>query len=215
MIVLGVTGQSGAGKGAFCDIMREKGIECLDTDKTAREVVEPGTECLAKLVSHFGEEILNGDGTMNRRKVASIVFSDKEQLKFLTETTHKYIIEKMKAWLFERELAGDKIAIIDAPQLFDAGADEYCNFKLCVLADRAVRAERITARDGISTEEANARIDSQNGDEYFKARCEYAVYNNGSLEKLKKQADKIYTELMSKKEYFDDELPFFVKGTSK
>ncbi len=204
MLVLGVTGQSGAGKGAFCDIMREMGIKCLDTDKTAREVVEPGTECLSKLVAHFGEEILLPDGTMDRKKVASIVFADKKELEFLTKTTHKYIIEKIKEWLFERELAGDKIVIIDAPQLFDAGADFYCNFKLCVLADKEIRAERIMNRDGITKEQVMARIQSQNSDDFFKERCEYTVYNNGDLEKLKKNADKIYRELMSKKEYFDD-----------
>lgn len=205
MLVLGVTGQSGAGKGEFCNLMRQKGIACLDTDITAREVVEPGTECLAELVAHFGNDILNPDGTMNRKKVASIVFSDKDELEFLTNTTHSYIIEKMKEWLFERELCGDKIVIIDAPQLFDAGADFYCNFKLCVLADKKVRAERIMARDGLTYEAAMSRIESQNDDEFFKDRCEYVVYNNGDLGKLGKCADKIYNELMSKKEYFDDE----------
>lgn len=204
MLVLGVTGQSGAGKGAFCDIMRDKGVECLDTDLVAREVVLPGTDCLAELVAHFGKEILLEDGTMDRKKVASIVFSDKDELEFLTKTTHKYIIEKIKQWLFEREIAGDKMVIIDAPQLFDAGADMYCNFKLCVLADREIRLERIKARDGISSEAALSRINSQNDDEYFKQRCEYVIYNNGSTSKLERSAEKIYCELMMKKEYFDD-----------
>ncbi len=205
MLVLGVTGQSGAGKGAFCDIMREKGIECLDTDKTAREVVEPGTECLSELVKHFGTGILNEDGSMNRKKVASIVFSDKNELEFLTKTTHKYIIEKIKIWLLERELNGDKIVIIDAPQLFDAGADFYCNFKLCVLADKTVRINRIMSRDGITEETARARIESQNDDEFFRERCEYTVYNNKDVAALRKCADRVYCDLMSKKEYFDDE----------
>jgi len=205
MLVLGVTGQSGAGKGAFCDIMRELGVPCLDTDKTAREVVEKGTECLSELVAHFGDSILLEDGSMDRKKVASIVFSDKKELEFLTKTTHRYIIEKMKQWLLERELSGDKIVIFDAPQLFDAGADFYCNFKLCVLADRDVRAERIMQRDGIDRESAEARINSQNGDDFFKERCEYVVYNNGDLAKLKKSAQKIHAELLSKKEYFDDD----------
>lgn len=205
MLVLGVTGQSGAGKGEFCNIMREKGVACLDTDKTAREVVEPGKECLSVLVGHFGEEILSEDGTMNREKVASIVFSDKKELEFLTKTTHKYIIEEIKEWLLERELSGDKIVIIDAPQLFDAGADFYCNFKLCVLADKEARAQRIMKRDGISLEQAMARINNQNGDEYFKERCEYVIYNNGSTSRLRKNAEKVYDELMAKKEYFDSE----------
>lgn len=205
MLILGVTGQSGAGKGEFCAFMRERGIECLDTDITAREVVERGSACLAELVAHFGDVILLPDGTMDRKKVASIVFSDTDELEFLTATTHKYIIERIKIWLFERELCGDRIVIIDAPQLFDAGADFYCNFILAVLASEDVRLERITARDGISVEAARARMKSQKNDDYFKERCDYIVYNNGSIEKLKKSADKIYNELMLKKEYFEED----------
>ena len=206
MLVLGVTGQSGAGKGELCSIMHSLGVPSLDTDKTAREVVLPGTQCLSELVDHFGNEILCSDGTMDRKKVASIVFSNEQELEFLTKTTHKYIIEKVKQWLFERELSGDKIVIIDAPQLFDAGADFYCKVKLCVLADKEIRAERIMARDGISYDEAIARINCQKDDEYFRERCEYVVYNDGNLEKLKKNTIKIYDELMLKKEYFDDVL---------
>ncbi len=205
MLVLGVTGQSGAGKGEFCALMREKGIKCLDTDKTAREVVEPGSRCLSELVSHFGSDILLSDGSMDRKKVAAIVFSDKEELAFLTKTTHKYIIEKIKEWLFECELCGEKIVILDAPQLFDAGADFYCNFILAVLADKEVRLERIKVRDNISDEQARARIESQKSDEYFKERCDYVVYNNSGLEKLRKSAGKIYDELILKKEYFEEE----------
>lgn len=202
MLVLGVTGQSGAGKGAFCDCFREKGIKCLDTDKTAREVVEKGSECLKILVSHFGEEILLDDGSMNRKRVAEIVFSDERELEFLTETTHKYIIEKMKIWLLERELDGEKIVIIDAPQLFDKGADFYCNFTACVLADREVRVDRIMKRDCIDRQQAEKRIDSQMDDEYFKERCDYVIYNNSTVQKLKKSAEKLYSELMTKEEYF-------------
>lgn len=203
MLVLGVTGQSGSGKGAFCELLRAKGVLCLDTDLTAREVVKPGTECLAKLVARFGLGILLPNGEMDRKKVASIVFSNKDELEFLTKTTHKYIIEKIKEWLLECELDGAKIVAIDAPQLFDAGADFYCNFTLAVLADKAVRTERIVARDGISTQAALARINSQKDDDFFKGKCDYIVYNNGDFRALQKQADKIFAALCEKKEYFE------------
>lgn len=205
MLVLGVTGQSGAGKGEFCKQMIKKGVVCLDTDKTAREVVMPGTKCLAELCEHFGNEILNDDGTMNRKTVAATVFSNKKELEFLTKTTHKYIIEKIKKWLFECEIAGEKIVIIDAPQLFDAGAEEYCNFTLCVLADKNIRLKRIKMRDGIDEKSALARMQNQKDDAFFKEKCDYVVYNNGTTEQLEECANKIYAELMAKKEYFDNE----------
>ncbi len=208
MLVLGVTGQSGAGKGEFCAILNKMGYKSLDTDRTAREVVEKGSECLEILTGHFGKKILYPNGSMNRKKVAEIVFSDKDELEFLTKTTHRYIIEKMKEWLFEREIAGDKIAVIDAPQLFDAGADEYCTFTLAVLAKEETRIERILARDGISREAAKARIDSQEKDGFFKERCDYVVYNDRDLPALRKEAEGIVEELLSKKEYFDDESGF-------
>ena len=202
MIVLGVTGQSGAGKGELCDFFRKKGLLCLDTDKTAREVVKPGSKCLLELCNHFGNGILLPDGNMDREKVASIVFSDKAELEFLTKTTHKYIIEKIKEWVFDMEICGEQIVILDAPQLFDAGADFFCNFTLCVLADKETRVKRIKKRDKISEENARARIESQKDDEYFIDRCDYVIYNNKGLEQLQKNAERVYTELMSKEEYF-------------
>ena len=203
MLVLGITGQSGAGKGAFCEYLRGMGVPCLDTDLTAREVVKPGTKCLSELTRHFGPGILAQNGEMDRKKVASIVFSDKEELEFLTKTTHKYIIEEIKEWLFRRELDGEKIVGIDAPQLFDAGADFYCNFIVAVLANKEIRLKRIIDRDGIDEKAALARMKSQKDDAFFKERCDYVVYNNGDTESLSDRAREIFKILSSKTEYFD------------
>lgn len=203
MLVLGITGQSGSGKGAVCDILRKKGVECLDTDKTARKVVEKGSPCLRELIAHFGLGILLPDGSMDRKKVASIVFNDKEELAFLTETTHRYIIEEIKQWLFERELQGARIVALDAPQLFDAGADFYCNFILAVLADSSIRLDRIMARDGMTEEAALSRMRSQKDDAFFKERCDFVIYNNGDFDCLERRVNEVFEALNSKTEYFE------------
>ncbi len=202
MIVLGVTGQSGSGKGEFCSIMQSLGAKSLDTDLVARQVVRPGTKCLYELGKHFGPGIILANGEMDRKKVAQIVFSDKKELEYLNKTTHKYIIEKIKEWLFECEIAGEKLLILDAPQLFEAGADEFCNFTLCVLADSDTRLSRIISRDKISREAAILRQDNQKDDKFFIDRCDFVVYNDGNRKGLKQKAEQIYNDLMSREEYF-------------
>lgn len=202
MIVLGVTGPSGAGKGEFCSIMQRLGAKCLDTDLVAREIVRPGTKCLYELGKHFGPVIILANGEMDRKKVAEIVFSDRKELEFLNKTTHKYIIEKIKEWLFECEIAGEKLLILDAPQLFEAGADEFCNFTLCVLASSDIRLSRIISRDNISQEAAILRQNNQKEDKFFTDRCDFVLYNDGSRKNLEKKAVQIYNDLMSREEYF-------------
>ncbi len=204
MLVVGITGQSGAGKGEVSRLLCGYGIICLDTDKTAREVVAPGSPCLSELVAHFGEGILLSSGEMDRKKVASLVFSNKSELEFLTRVTHRYIIEEIKEWLFRRELDGEKIVAIDAPQLFDAGADFYCNFIVGVLSEENSRISRIISRDKISKEEAEKRISSQESDEFFISRCDYIVRNDGDLCELERQVENLYKILISKKEYYED-----------
>ena len=203
MIVLGVTGPSGAGKGEFCSIMQSLGAKSLDTDLVAREVVKPGSKCLYEIGKHFGPEIILANGEMDRKRVAQIVFSDKEKLEFLNKTTHKYIVDKIKEWLFECEISGEKLLIIDAPQLFEAGADEFCNFTLCVLADSDTRLSRIISRDKISQQAATLRQNNQKDDSFFTDKCDYVVYNDGNLKTLKKKAEQIFNDLMSHEEYFN------------
>lgn len=181
MIVIGLTGATGAGKGYFGKVAREKyGLVHIDTDKTARSVVEPGKPCLEEIKAYFGDGVINDDGTLNRKKLGSIVFTDAEKLKKLNELTHHYITDEVNAVIAESKRNGEKAVIIDAPLLFESGENKLCDVTVGVIADIYVRKARIMCRDGISEEMADNRIASGKSEEFFKEKCTYILENNGS-----------------------------------
>lgn len=198
MLTIGLSGQSGAGKGEFSRIFKRlDGVYCLDTDVTAREVVEKGEPCLERLYEYFGSEILLPDGNLDRKKLAQIAFTDDEKHQKLNEITHFYIMEKVKKWLFDVEKDGAKVAIIDAPLLFESGADKLCDITIGVTAPYATRLKRIMKRDGIDKKNAKIRLDSQPNDEFFEERCTYTLANNGSLQSLEKKAKLLIDSVLS------------------
>ncbi len=186
MKVIGLTGPTGAGKSLFCEVFLSLGIPCLDTDLVARKVVEKGTACLSELVMSFGEKILLPDGSLDRKALGSIAFSDKEKLDTLNKITHKYITEYVKSWLAECESKGSRAAVIDAPQLFESGENKICDITVAVIAKKELRLERIMQRDSIALDYAEKRMASQKDDEFFIDNCDYIIYNNGVSVLMKK-----------------------------
>lgn len=194
MLTIGLTGQSGAGKGEFSRVFSQyDGVFCLDTDVTAREVVEKGSPCLSELCGYFGNEIFDSDGGLDRKKLAQTAFSDEEKHKKLNEITHFYIMKEIEKWLSETEKNGAKVAIIDAPLLFESGADKFCDITLGIIAPCGTRLKRIIKRDGIDKKAAKIRLNAQPKDSFFKERCTYTIANNGNMNSLIKKA-KLFIE---------------------
>lgn len=181
MIIIGLTGATGAGKGLFGKIASDKfGLYHIDTDITARLVVEPGMPCLEELAGHFGKDILNDDGTLFRKKLGEIVFSDKKELEKLNEITHKHITLEVERELDKARKLCKKAAIIDAPLLFESGEDKLCDVTVGIIANSDIRKKRILSRDGITEEMADMRIASGKNEEFFVSRCDYIIENNGN-----------------------------------
>ncbi len=188
-MIIGLTGGTGTGKSTACRYFEDKGFLVIDSDKVAREVCDKGEPCLDEIVSFFGKEVLDDDGSLNRRRLGEIVFSDSKKLEKLNEITHKYIKEKIKNTISQNE---QKNIVLDAPLLFEAGLGDVCTVRLCILADTNIRAARIMARDGISEEQALNRISSQHDDAFYVEKCDYAVYNNGDAEQLTNKLSEIF-----------------------
>ena len=201
MRVIGLTGGTGAGKGEVSLCFMTQGIKCLDTDKVSREVCKPGKPCLMELVEYFGQEILNPDGTLDRKGLAKIVFgeetAEKREIKQAARNriTHRHIIDAMNAWLVEREREGATLAVVDAPQLFESGFDRHCDYTIGVIADEKVRIRRITARDNITVEAAEKRIRAQKSDQFFIDTCDFIVYNNAGVDALGHQVENILEKI--------------------
>lgn len=192
MRIIGLTGGSGTGKGTFAALLREKGAGWVDADAVYRTLCAENREMLAALDAAFGG-VLDQNGALDRPKLASIVFADPEKLKKLNAITLPYIraasLEAMRA-------QGDcPFVLYDAPTLFEVGADDLCECIIGVLADTEVRVQRIMARDVLDETAARARIGAQPDADFYRARCNYIVENNGGLADLQRQADAIFEDL--------------------
>ena len=195
MLVIGITGPSGAGKGEVSRLFGKHGLPVIDADLVYHQLLIPPSECLNELVLYFGREILQADGTLNRKRLGEIVFSDPKSLEELNRITHSFVMREIRRRLDQYRAYGVVAAILDAPQLFEAGANADCNIIVAVLANKELRLERILRRDGIDPEAALRRMESQRTDEFFRAHADYTIENNGNTDQLIPAVRKILSEL--------------------
>ena len=192
MRIFGITGGSGSGKTSVSEILKELGAQIIDTDVIARKVVTKGSECLKELTSFFGTSILNGDGTLNRKKLADTAFSDAEKTAALSRITHKYIKDEVI-----RAINSSTASFIgiDGAVIIGSGIDGLCEFIVSVTADRDVRIERIKKRDALTDAQAAARIDAQPSDDFYKSHSLYVIDNSAGYDALRGQVCKMYDEI--------------------
>lgn len=161
MIVLGITGGSGAGKTTAADTLKKEGAYIIDCDKISREITEKDTRAYDEIVSFFGKDILTELGEINRKALGSIVFNDREKLKKLEEITHAAIIAETKNRLKAAKAENKPLVVIDAPLLTETGLNRLCDKIWLFDADYNTRLSRIAKRDGLSLEAAKSRLRSQ------------------------------------------------------
>ena len=201
MKIIGLCGGSGSGKGTVCEIFSKNQIPAIDTDKVYRELTSADSECLQALKKAFGNDIIASDGALDRRKLATIVFSGTNaasQLEMLNKISHKFILDETRKRLSGFEKNGYKAAIVDAPVLFESGFNEECDILVAVLAKMETRVSRIIFRDGISAENAMQRINSQMSDEELISRCDYIIYNDLDLNALEKEVESCINKIFEK-----------------
>ncbi len=195
MLVIGLTGPSGAGKGEVSTLFASYGLPIINADHIYHELLSPPSSCLKELTEEFGSEILTPSGELDRSHLSSLVFSDPMALARLNSIAHRYVMEEIRRQLRHLRKRGISAAVLDAPQLFEAGADRDCATVVSVLAKKEIRLERIMARDGISAQNALQRINAQKSDEYFRAHSDYVIENNDSLDHLRPIVEKILLEV--------------------
>lgn len=196
MIVIGITGQSGAGKSIASDVFRDRGIRIIDADKTAREVVLPGTETYTKIKKEFGEQYFNTDGTLNRKKLGELVFSDSNKLSKLNSITHPAIYSIIEKAILEENAKGNsKAIVIDAPLLKQIELDKLCDIIIVVTSDIENRIKRIMNRDDITYENTRNRMLIQEAESYYIENATKIFNNDGTIEDLYKEINKYVDEL--------------------
>ena len=192
LYVIGITGPMGSGKSEVTKVFAETGFSVIDADILSRRVVEPGLPCLMRLVESFSDEILNPDGTLNRRELAKRAFASREKTELLNSITHPYIIELTRSILNETEQYGVPAAVIDAALLFESGMNSVCDKTVAVIAPFEIRLERVLKRDsGLDREQAVLRMSAQQPEEYYIKRADFVIRNSGDYRSLHEQAEKL------------------------
>ena len=198
MMVIGLTGPTGAGKGAVSSLFLEKyGIPSIDTDRVYHELLIPPSDCLNELVTAFGKEILNAEGYLDRPALSKIVFSDstREKQLLLNRITHKYVLNRTSEILDQYRGTEVPAVLVDAPLLYESGFDSKCDVVIAVLAPTEIRKQRIISRDGLTEERADARLCMQKTDEYYTTRAKHMIVNDGDFSALYAQISEIVSDL--------------------
>ena len=177
MKIIGITGSSGSGKTTISKIIsKELNAKIINADEIVKQMQILGTKYYKKIVEIFGKEILQEDGSLNRKKLAEIVFQDKIEKEKLDNLTYKYVVEEIKNQVNE---AKEEYIIIDAPLLIEGKLNEICDITIAVISNKNEQIKRICKRDNIEEENARIRLKSQKDNEFYKKNADYIVENNG------------------------------------
>jgi dephospho-CoA kinase len=197
MLRVGLTGSIGVGKSFVASVFDELGCHVVDADQTAREVVMPGTTGLKALTEAFGEEVLNPDGTLNRKQLGAVVFADESQRQRLNHILHPFIIARQDEILSEWEKDDPQgIGIVDAALMIESGGYRRFDKLIVVHCRPEVQLERLMLRDQLSRDEAQRRIDSQMPQEAKQRFADYLIDTSDGFEPAREQTTKVYQELL-------------------
>lgn len=185
LFIVGLTGQTGAGKTTISKFFSGRGATVLNADLIAKETMEGSIDCLADLVLEYSTEIITPDATLNRKKLAAICFSDKQKLNRLNEITYPHIIYAIRDRINQAIAYGERMLVLDAPTLYEAGLHKECDKVLAVLADEETRVRRIMERDRMTEEEARLRVKAQKKDSFYTERADYILKNDDDVEGLR------------------------------
>ncbi|MBQ1257231.1 MAG: dephospho-CoA kinase [Clostridia bacterium] len=203
--ILGLTGGIASGKSEAAKHLSSLGAACIDADAISRAMTAPGGPLLPALREAFGDGIFDEDGSLNRRALADIVFADPMQRRLLDSVTHPAIQKAMMDDVERYEDEGKPLVVLNVPLLFETGMDALCDETWLISLDRDKQIERLMERDGLTHEQAVARIDSQMSLEDKEALATVIIDNRRSIEKLKSELTGLYTSLEKKLHKLENE----------
>jgi dephospho-CoA kinase len=196
MLIAGLTGGVASGKTAVSQVLKEEGAYIIDADQIARELVLPHKPAWSELIRAFGQEILQEDGSIQRKKLADKVFADPKQRKLLNQILHPRIRKEMDRRAKEiGKRDPEAIVVIDAPLLIELGDHRELDKLIVVTSTQAQQIDRLKDRDGTNPEEALRIVSSQMPLKEKLKFADYVIRNEGSMEKTKERAREVYQEL--------------------
>ncbi|OZT77904.1 dephospho-CoA kinase [Salinicoccus roseus] len=191
--VIGLTGGIASGKSTASDYIRSKGYPVLDADTYAKKATAKGGPAYQGIIDHFGAELLQDDGEIDRRKLGAIVFNDDGERKVLNQLVHPEVRRMMDA--DKDRLAEEGHVFLDIPLLFENGLDRQCDITLTVYVDQETQIERLMERNGFSHSEALSRVNSQMPLSEKRDRSDEVLDNSGSKNELYAQIEDFLTNI--------------------
>ena len=198
MRVFGLTGNIGSGKSAVAAMLREAGIPVLDADRISREVTAPGGPAYDDVVQAFGGGILRDDGSIDRKRLGEIVFADPSLRARLEAITHPAILEAMKEAIAGIDREGHRAAVVEATLIHESGRKGLFEAVITVACDRETAISRLAARDGMSRDDAEARLRAQMDADRKAEASDHVVDNSGSLDETRRQVVALAGALLGK-----------------
>ena len=187
--ILGLTGSIATGKSTVAKLFLSAGIPVVDADLGARAVVLPGAPGLVDIIEHFGEAYLLSDGTLDRKRLGALIFSDREKRKeldvLLKERINDWIQAEKERYISE----GHKLIVLDIPLLYEGGYEDSCDAVMVVYVPEELQVQRLMSRNHLDADEAARRMQSQLSIEKKKELADFVIDNSGTIEETKKQVN--------------------------
>ena len=202
MYLVAVTGGIGSGKSTVSARLAHHGAEVIDLDEVAREIVQPGEPALEEIAARFGQDVVQADGTLDRAELARRAFVDDDSRRDLDRITHprvaSRIAERLTVLAAEANADPTRIIVVDHPLLIETGQAGRFDAVVAVLADETLRIERLVERRGLDAEDVRARMRQQVDDEARRAAADHVVTNEGDLDTLNAEVDRLQAHLAAK-----------------
>ena len=177
MTIIGITGPTGAGKTTALNELEKLGGVIIDCDAVYHGLLKSNYTLQHELESRFGV-LKDESGVFDRKKLGAVVFRDPAALADLNAIAHRHVVMAVKEILVQAEAQNIPVAAIDAIALFESGLAELCDATVAITAPAEIRVERIMAREGITREYAQSRVNAQNPEEFYTSHCQYTLRND-------------------------------------
>ena len=194
--VVGLTGGTGCGKSEAARYLASLGARHIDADAISRALTAEGGEALPEIRRIFGDGIFDADGSLNRRMLHDLVFSSVGHRRALEGIIHPMVQRRMLDEVEEAQSEGIRVAILDVPLLFESGMDTLCDETWTMSVDGETQLERVCLRDGLSREQAAARIAGQMSMEERNARATRVINSDRPIEKTRAELSQLYQQLL-------------------
>ena len=197
MLLVGLTGGIGAGKSTVAKLLSERGAVVIDADTIVRELQRSGTDVFKAIVDRFGPHVVAPDGSLDRERLADIVFRDDDARSALNAIVHPAVYAAMAERIAELK-DGDQVVVLDIPLLAESGGSDGMDAVVVVEADQDARVARVVAERGLDPEDVRARMAVQASPEQREALADVVIWNNGSAVELRAQVDRLWDGLLAR-----------------